>query len=56
MKSTPLFRVIKGNPTPEEEAALQAALTKFRTFEERNTWGRPNNSFNPNAYRTVTYF
>lgn len=56
MSSQPMFTVVKGNPTAEEEAALAAALTQFRTFKERNQWGKQQQFFNPNAYRTVTYF
>ena len=63
----PLFKVLKGNPTDAEVAALAAAFAQVaaagRTArdKERNLWGRRDPyrrgpQFNPNAFRSVTFF
>lgn len=63
----PLFKVLKGNPTDTEIAALTAVLTQVaaaakNTREgERNMWGnrdpyRRDHLFNPNAFRNVTFY
>ena len=67
--TTPLFTVVKGNPTEEELAALTQVLTdlqqeaKSRTGGgHRNRWGRPaprNQGpvvFNPSAFNSQTLF
>ncbi|QPK83652.1 acyl-CoA carboxylase subunit epsilon [Corynebacterium qintianiae] len=63
------IKVVKGNPTEDEIAALtmvladlQAAAAATRTPGERNLWGTPNAPghsapiFNPGAFSNVTYF
>lgn len=59
--STPLFTVVKGNPSEEEVAALSAALAQLSANArkaaagnstvdatgERNLWGRATDRFEP---------
>lgn len=63
----PLFKVLKGNPTDVEIAALTAVFTQVAAAArstadaERNLWGkrdpyRRDHLFNPNAFRNVTFY
>ena len=65
----PLFRVVKGNPTDTEIAALTAVLTGLASRHasqsptaERNLWGRPEQRlqrptlYNPSAFRNVNFY
>lgn len=66
--AAPLFRVLKGNPTDTEIAALTAVLTgvaaaaKQARESERNLWGkkqdpyRRDHLFNPNAFHNLTFY
>lgn len=65
--AAPLFKVLKGNPTDTEIAALTAVLTQVAAAAknsrggERNLWGksdpyRRDHLFNPNAFRNVTFY
>ncbi|MBZ8176842.1 acyl-CoA carboxylase subunit epsilon [Corynebacterium poyangense] len=71
MNEAPLFRVIKGNPSAPEVAALTAVIQqKIRAAENQkrqrsdsdpNLWGRfadrlhPHTIYNPAAFSTVTF-
>lgn len=67
-KTAPLFRVLKGNPSDAEIAALTAVLTSVAAAarqskdSERNLWGkkqdpyRRDHTFNPNAFRNLTFY
>lgn len=65
----PLFRIVKGNPTDTEIAALTAVLTGLARRHadqdptaERNLWGRPDQRlqrptlYNPSAFRNVNFY
>lgn len=66
--ATPLFKVLKGNPSDTEVAALTAVFTQLATAakpadaHERNLWGRPDHRlqtqtvFNPRAFHSVTFY
>lgn len=66
--TTPLFKVLKGNPSDSEVAALTAVFTQLIAASqpadagERNLWGRPEDRlqphtvFNPRAFRSVTFY
>ncbi|MDK7048307.1 acyl-CoA carboxylase subunit epsilon [Corynebacterium sp. UMB0012] len=68
--STPKIKVVKGNPTEDELAALRTVLAQMSAKHsgvagERNEWGNPAESFerfgaqrvyNPSAFHTVRYF
>lgn len=65
---TPLFTVVKGNPTDDEVAALTAVFTQLLAASaqaenaERNLWGNPvdrlqsHTVYNPSAFRSVTFY
>lgn len=70
LASTPIFKVLKGNPTSTEITAIQCALDMLQAeakqrykATERNQWGGVEEMlnqisrqvFNPNAYSTSTY-
>ncbi len=64
----PLFRVTRGNPTPDEVAALTAVLGKLdadnrakaaQAHVTRDRWADsrlPEDQFNPSAFRNVRYY
>lgn len=66
--ATPLFKVLKGNPSDTEVAALTAVFTQLAAAakpsdaHERNLWGRPDDRlqtqtvFNPRAFHSVTFY
>jgi hypothetical protein len=66
--ATPLFTVLKGNPSDAEVAALTAVFTQLAAAatpadaHERNLWGRPDDRlqtqtvFNPRAFHSVTFY
>ncbi|WIM68227.1 acyl-CoA carboxylase subunit epsilon [Corynebacterium breve] len=67
--TAPIFKVLKGNPSDDELAALTAVLSsltaeanKRPAHVERNMWGRPESRlstptvFNPAAFSSVTYY
>ena len=68
--STPEIKVVKGNPTKDELAALRTVLAQMSAkhsgaIGERNEWGNPAERFerfgtqriyNPSAFHTVRYF
>ncbi|WP_049359570.1 acyl-CoA carboxylase subunit epsilon [Corynebacterium aurimucosum] len=68
--STPEIKVVKGNPTEDELAALRTVLAQMSAKHsgatgERNEWGNPAERFecfgsqriyNPSAFHTVRYF
>lgn len=65
--STPEIKVVKGNPTEDELAALRTVLAQMSAKRsgvagERNEWGNPAERFgaqrvyNPSAFHTVRYF
>lgn len=64
-----MFKVLKGNPSDDELAALTAVLTslyaeatKAPAHVERNLWGAPESRltpqqlYNPAAFSTVTFY
>lgn len=68
--AAPIFKVVKGNPSATEIAAIQLALDTLQAeakqrykATERNQWGGVDEMlnqiarqvFNPNAYSTSTY-
>lgn len=66
--TAPLFKVLRGNPTDAEVAALTAVLSQLdaearakaaQTDVTRDMWatpGQPGNQFNPSAFRNVRYY
>ncbi|MGV0404732.1 acyl-CoA carboxylase subunit epsilon [Corynebacterium marquesiae] len=68
--SAPEIKVVKGNPTEDELAALRTVLARMSAKHsgatgERNEWGNPAERFepfgaqrvyNPSAFHTVRYF
>lgn len=69
--TAPTFRVLKGNPSDDEVAALTAVLAQLSADArakqagsdagERNLWGRldaygAQDVFNPSAFRNVRYY
>ncbi|SER62943.1 acyl-CoA carboxylase subunit epsilon [Corynebacterium cystitidis] len=67
--TSPMFKVLKGNPSDDELAALTAVLTslyveatKATTETERNLWGTPESRltnqtlYNPAAFSSVTFY
>ncbi|MCZ9307155.1 acyl-CoA carboxylase subunit epsilon [Corynebacterium sp. c8Ua_181] len=68
--SAPEIKVVKGNPTEDELAALRTVLAQMSAKHsgatgERNEWGNPaerferfgaQRVFNPSAFHTVRYF
>lgn len=65
--TTPLFKVVKGNPSDTEVAALTAVFTQLAAASpsaesERNLWGspasrlQPHQLYNPSAFRSVTFY
>lgn len=65
------FKVVKGQPSPAEIAALGLVLTQLEEeakaqragdTDPRNLWGRsggrlqPDTVFNPSAFRNVRYY
>lgn len=68
--TTPIFKVLKGNPSDDELAALTAVLSSLQQeaaargpqASDRNLWGRPESRlhsqtlYNPGAFQTVTYY
>ncbi|MER0080640.1 acyl-CoA carboxylase subunit epsilon [Corynebacterium sp. KPL2861] len=68
--SEPEIKILKGNPTEEERAALSTVLKQMQkdhsgAFGDRNHWGRPGERFdhygaqrvfNPSAFHTVRYY
>ncbi len=68
--SAPEIKVVKGNPTEDELAALRTVLAQMSAKNsgatgERNEWGNPAERFerfgtqrvyNPSAFHTVRYF
>lgn len=66
-ESRPILRVISGNPSPAEVAALAAVVQNLARSEEeargpRNDWGnlderlRPQLTYNAAAFRNVHYY
>lgn len=66
-ESRPILRVISGNPSPAEVAALAAVVQNLARSEEeargpRNDWGnlderlRPQLTYNAVAFRNVHYY
>lgn len=71
MSDAPLFRILKGNPSDEEVAALTTVIaqkmneaklrTKNNRSSEQNLWGsledrlQRHTRFNPAAFSTVTF-
>lgn len=66
--ATPLFQVLKGNPSDAEVAALTAVFAQLSAAAqpadayERNLWGHPEGRlqtqtiFNPRAFHSVTFY
>ncbi|AMO88546.1 hypothetical protein HMPREF3155_01160 [Corynebacterium sp. HMSC06D04] len=63
--TAPLIKVLKGNPSDEEVAALSAVLTQLDadarakaadTRATRDLWGQPGQTYNPSAFRNVRYY
>ncbi|MDO5031150.1 acyl-CoA carboxylase subunit epsilon [Corynebacterium sp.] len=63
--NAPLFKVLKGNPSDDEVAALTTLLSQLDadarakaadTRATRDLWGQPGDTFNPSAFRNVRYF
>lgn len=63
--TTPLFTVLRGNPTGAEVEALNSVLKQLDsdarakaadTRSARDLWGQPGDVFNPSAFRNVRYY
>lgn len=67
--TAPIFKVLKGNPSDIELAALTAVLSGLQSEAstgtknaERNLWGDPQSRFqtqtlyNPSAFSSVTFY
>lgn len=59
MSDTALFKVVGGNPTDHDIAALSAVFAQLMASgdTERNLWGHPDKSlFNPSAFRNLQFY